>query len=234
VFCVHNIDIYLTCSSSSSFWFLKTRHVFVALRPFKFFDFDIKDQRYGGRHQVEHTTMAGAGTLRLPASSRTRWSVHIMILIAFLLGTLFGYVSRGSVTTKPKAPVVQQHGSVLRLSEIPSRPTSHSDEQGRPITKQQLVDPFVVPNFAGFSIATLLPNQRISSHQHDTMHEFFYIVSGTGVLQINGVDHSLAAGSFVHAVPGERHSFWASPETQEAMKMIVFGVTTGPKRTRIR
>ena len=176
----------------------------------------------------------GTGMLRLPTSSRTGWSVHIIILIAFLLGTLFGYASRGSVKNEPKAPVAQQHGSILRLSDVPSRPTSHSDEQGRPITKQQLVDPFVVPNFAGFSIATLLPNQRVSSHQHDTMHEFFYVVSGTGVLQVNGVDHSLTAGSFVHAVPGERHSFWAPPESQQAMKMIVFGVTTGPKRTRIR
>jgi quercetin dioxygenase-like cupin family protein len=182
-----------------------------------------------------------AGMLRLPASSRTGWSVHIIVLIAFLLGTLFGYVSRGDVNVNVeteesnKAPVLaKQHGSVLRLSEIPSRPTHHFDEQGRPITRQQLVDPFVVPTFAGLSVATLLPNQRVSSHQHDTMHEFFYVVSGTGVLQLNGDDrHSLAAGSFVHSVPGERHSFWTLPESQEAMKMIVFGVTTGPKRTSV-
>lgn len=186
--------------------------------------------KIGTAASLEHTTM-GTGTLRLPASSRTGWSVHIIILIAFLLGTLFGYVSRGGVKTEPIAQVVQ-HGSVLRISEIPSRPTSHSDEQGRPISKQQLVDPFVVPNFAGISIATLLPNQRVSPHQHDTMHEFFYVVSGTGVLQINGVDHSLAAGSFVHAVPGERHSFWNPLESQRAMKIIICGVTTGPKRIR--
>jgi quercetin dioxygenase-like cupin family protein len=174
------------------------------------------------------------GTLRLTStSSRNGWSVHIVILIAFLLGTLFGYGSRG-VITEPNAPVAQQHGSVLRLSEIPPRPTSHSDEQGRQITKQQLVDPFVVPNLAGLSIATLLPNQGISSHQHDTMHEFFYVLSGSGVLQINGVDYPLTAGSFVHAVPGERHSFWTSPESQQAMKMLVCGVTTGPKPARIR
>jgi quercetin dioxygenase-like cupin family protein len=175
----------------------------------------------------------GTGT-----SAHTRWSVHIIfVLIAFLLGTLFGYgVSRGSgvVTTELNAPVFQ-HGSVLRLSEIPSRPTSHSDEQGRPITKQQLVDPFLLPNLAGLSVATLLPNQHLASHQHDTMHEFFYVLSGSGVLQINGVDqYLLSAGSFVHAVPGEWHSFWVTPESQQALKMVVCGVTTGPKRTRIR
>jgi quercetin dioxygenase-like cupin family protein len=178
----------------------------------------------------------GTVTLRLPASSRNGCSVRIISLIAFLLGSLFGYVSRGDVKTELEAPVVQ-HGSVLRLSQIPSRPTSHSDEQGRPITKQQLVDPFVVPNLAGISIATLLPNQRLSSHQHDTMHEFFYVVSGTGVLQINGVDHLLAAGSFVHAVPGERHSFWVPPESQQVLEMVMCGVTVLPDLnalTRIR
>jgi quercetin dioxygenase-like cupin family protein len=188
---------------------------------------------FGRNHKtrvIEHRTM-GTGT------SRTRWSVHIIILISFLLGTLVGYVARGGVkTAEVKAPVaIQHHGSVLSLSEIPSRPTAHSDEQGRPITKQQLIDPFVVPSLAGLSVATLLPNQRLASHQHDTMHEFFYVLSGSGVLQINGVDqYLLSAGSFVHAVPGEWHSFWVTPESQQALKMVVCGVTTGPKRTRIR
>jgi hypothetical protein len=65
----------------------------------------------------------------------------------------------------------QEHEAELNQTEIPSRSTSHSDEQGFPITKQQLVDPFAVPNLPGISIATLLPNQCISSHQPDTMHE---------------------------------------------------------------
>jgi quercetin dioxygenase-like cupin family protein len=148
------------------------------------------------------------------------------VLLAFLLGLFLG---RKGGNSEPLQTLGASHGSVSRLSNIIPRLTSHADAHGRQITKQQLIDPFVVPNLAGLSVATLLPNQRISLHQHSTMHEFFYVLSGSGVIQVNGIDNSVEPGSFVHVAPGETHSFWVPSDSQQSMKMFVSGIAVGPK-----
>jgi mannose-6-phosphate isomerase-like protein (cupin superfamily) len=162
-------------------------------------------------------------------SSRRGVVQNWTVLIPFAFGAILGFCVRG-INIEEVAPGALK-GSVSRLGDIPASPTSHVDERGRhAITKQQLVEPFVVPNLAGISVATLLPDQTISSHKHETMHEFFYVLSGTGIVTVDEVDHGLAANSFVHVTPGELHSFQSSGSAKEPMKMVVVGVTTGPKR----
>ena len=156
-------------------------------------------------------------------------------LIAFLIGSLcgfsFSFIGCSSCQEKAEQAIVStpKHGSVVHISNVPSRSTSHTDSQGQPIAKQQLIESFDIPNLAGCSVATLLPKQRIELHQHVSMHEFFYILEGNLWGQIaEDSKIQLKPGSFVHVVPGEQHSFWN--EADHPSKMFFCGVTTGPKQ----
>ena len=102
----------------------------------------------------------------------------IMLIVGICIGTSFThihYVAKES-SIKRKTPST---GFVKQLSETPVRSTSHVDDTGRPITKQQLLEPFVLPNLVGFSIATFLPGQTMMPpHEHETLYEIFYVVEG--------------------------------------------------------
>ena len=153
---------------------------------------------------------------------RSGVSPNVKLVFALLVGILVGRLS----LPNPKGPL---HGSVKRLDDVPSRPTSHVDQQGRPITKQQLLEAFVVPNFVGFSVATFLAGQRMMpAHEHENLHEFFYVLEGTGVFEIDGVEKKMGPGTFLHLAPHERHGIWV-PDDGDPMKMAVFGVTVGKK-----
>ncbi len=68
------------------------------------------------------------------------------------------------------------------LSDTPVRNTVHVDDRGRPITKQQLLEPFVLPNLVGVSVATFLPGQTMMPpHEHESMHELFYVIEGGSI-----------------------------------------------------
>ena len=122
-------------------------------------------------------------------------------------------------------------GQVSYIDDIPVRSTVHVDEKGREITKQQFIEPFVIPNFAGFSVAKFLPGQTmLPPHEHETMHEIFYVLSGSGVFQINEVDHEINPGSFLHIAPKERHGIWVPDDFPDPLKMVVIGIAVGEKK----
>jgi quercetin dioxygenase-like cupin family protein len=109
------------------------------------------------------------------------------------------------------------------------RPIAYTDRNGNPCFKQQLVDSFsVVDNVSGISIATLQPQQSVEvhAHSHGTMHEFFYVLKGHGIIMLNHLNHDAKAGLFVHAAPGEPHAFYTH---DDQMKMLNVGVTIGSK-----
>lgn len=101
-------------------------------------------------------------------------------IIFLVLGILFGSTVTSiyhSALEKPKN--LPTKGIIATLDDTPVRKTSHVDEKGRPITKQQFLDAFVLPNFVGFSIATFLPGQvMMPPHEHETLYELFYVVEG--------------------------------------------------------
>ena len=101
--------------------------------------------------------------------------------------------------------------------------------------KQQLIEPFEIPNIAGFSVATLRPGQTVTEHVHESMIEAFFVLSGQGTISINQHETSISTGHFILVVPGERHSLWvdnvASGESSQDMVFLVLGIAEGP-RTR--
>jgi mannose-6-phosphate isomerase-like protein (cupin superfamily) len=106
--------------------------------------------------------------------------VNISLLIGMAIGVVIGLVM--SCIQRSTAHDFQQgakFGVFKTLAETPVRNTVHVDEVGRPITKQQLLEPFVIPNCVGFSVATFLPGQvMLPQHEHESMHvSSFSIIS---------------------------------------------------------
>ena len=120
-------------------------------------------------------------------------------------------------------------GMVTTLDQTPFRSTSHVDDKGRPIEKQQFLEPFVVPNFVGYSVATWKPGQiMMPVHEHRSMHEFFYVLEGSGMVQIEGKDYKVEKGWFLHMAPHEKHGIWVPEDSPDGdLKMAVCGVTVG-------
>jgi quercetin dioxygenase-like cupin family protein len=158
-------------------------------------------------------------------------SLVAALCVGILLGSFLqkGYdSSAGGSTSANRGP---KHGTILQLDDIPFRKTSHIDEEGRPIVKQQLLEAFAVPNFVGYSIATFKPGQvMMPPHEHKSMHEFFYVIEGTGVIQKDGVDHTVKPGTFLHMAPFEKHGIYIPKDATQDMKMVVCGVTVGDEK----
>lgn len=156
-------------------------------------------------------------------------SFVLFLIGIFCLGLIAGGAIQKGYDTLHKE-VGPKHGSVQQLEDVPFRKTSHIDEQGRPIVKQQLLEPFAVPNFVGYSIATFKPGQiMMPPHEHKSLHEFFYVIEGTGIIQKDGIDHKVKPGTFLHMAPFEKHGIWVPKDATEDMKMAVCGVTVGEK-----
>jgi hypothetical protein len=117
-----------------------------------------------------------ASPKRLPTVSRF---IKAEYLIVFFIGILFGHSFTSNFYLSKLKDALPSKGDIKQLSETPIRNTSHIDDQGRPITKQQLLEPFVLPNLVGFSIATFLPGQTMMPpHEHETLYEIFYVIEG--------------------------------------------------------
>mmetsp|Transcript_12000 Transcript_12000/g.14999 ORF Transcript_12000/g.14999 Transcript_12000/m.14999 type:complete len:180 (+) Transcript_12000:223-762(+) len=172
----------------------------------------------------------------VPQSSKSSFSCILPranLVIACAIGICLGAALQHVYSTSYALVKQQQDlksytttGLVTTLDETPVRKTSHVDEKGRPITKQQLLEPFVVPNFVGYSIATFLPGQTMMPvHEHRSLHEFFYVVEGWGYIQKDGVDHKVEKGWFLHMAPHEKHGIWVPEDAEGPLKMAVCGVT---------
>lgn len=155
-------------------------------------------------------------------------------LIVFLFGIAIGasLTSMNHAVTE-RANTGPLSGTIKSLESTPVRNTVHVDEQGRPITKQQLLEPFVIPNLVGFSVATFLPGQvMMPPHSHETMHELFYVIEGSGMFQINGEDKQVKPGTFLHMAPGEKHGIWVPNDFTGPLRMVVTGVAVGEKKVK--
>jgi len=156
------------------------------------------------------------------------------LIIGLAIGLFFGALTQSffmsSLPTdniRKKLETYAMTGVVKNLEDIRSRNTSHIDDRGRPITKQQLLEPFSIPKFVGFSVATFLPGQRMMPvHEHETLHEIFFVLSGSAFIQVDGVDHKVKPGTFLHMAPHEKHGIWVPREAEVPMKMAVCGVVT--------
>jgi quercetin dioxygenase-like cupin family protein len=68
---------------------------------------------------------------------------------------------------------------------------------------------------------TLYYNTIIWSEHHN---------QGSGMFEINGVQHEVSPGTFLHLAPTERHGIWVPKENEDPLKMLVTGVVVGEKK----
>lgn len=168
------------------------------------------------------------------ATSRKRQvhSTTFYWILVFGGGFLAGIVFCILVVNPTRCQFTHRAKGVLEhISNVPFRPTSHVDpKQESFIMKQQLIEPFEISNIAGLSVATLRPGRKIAEHEHESMLEAFYVLSGRGTISINQHESSIYAGHFVLVVPGERHSLWVDNEASQDMVFLVLGIAEGPRR----
>ena len=169
--------------------------------------------------------------------------LSIGVVLGFLLG---GRGSSSHNTTNNQlrvdvdkdAPASNKITSfVSHVDELPLQATSHAG-----VNKKVLSSPFdLASNFAGFSMASIQPGQRIESHHHPTMFEFFFVLSGEGYVATttiandasdqqssnsnnnNEVTSPLRKGSFLLTAPGDFHSFRVDNDKTEPLQMMYFG-----------
>ncbi|KAG7341586.1 cupin domain containing protein [Nitzschia inconspicua] len=152
------------------------------------------------------------------------------IIVSFLCGWLFGrHHERNPATTNvrtvtaPRAsPTAKLPSFVKHLADVKLRNTAHvNPDDGRPITKHQLLDPFVVPNVAGISVATIQEGQEVTLHSHMTMHEFFFVLEGSAIFTIEDEygtqqhKHDVRPGSFAYFAPPDRHGIQVAADSPD-------------------
>jgi hypothetical protein len=175
----------------------------------------------------------------------------------YYVGTYNGRISQKTTTIKAVLDQKKRRraSQIIRLDNVPLTSTSHVDNaHGRSITKQQLIEPFVLAhNLAGISVTSLLPGQTVYRHVHESMQEFFYILDGQGLVQLDDNDmteqeettrgipknsrntsvesstlswRSVSKGCLVYAAAREAHAFHVPENASQSMQMIFFGLTT--------
>mmetsp|Transcript_6269 Transcript_6269/g.14807 ORF Transcript_6269/g.14807 Transcript_6269/m.14807 type:complete len:201 (+) Transcript_6269:53-655(+) len=192
-------------------------------------------------------TIQGFSSPRRKEPSFTNSKSHLKILLAFLLGILIGRFGQADCSVTNNAAIRGAtaaatgdalQGSIRRLEDVPFRNTAHTDKStGTAVKKQQFLEPFVVPNLAGFSVATIQRNQTVELHSHRSMHEFFYVLEGSATFLMcdpgdtgskQHQEHRVDPGTFVHFAPNCVHGIVVEENSPSAdIKVLVAGVTVG-------
>ncbi|MBF0188167.1 MAG: cupin domain-containing protein [Magnetococcales bacterium] len=117
---------------------------------------------------------------------------------------------------------------IVSLSDLLDQPSIHNPE----ISKKILLNSGDAPHIKAVGQVTFTPGQVIPAHAHDDMHEIFMIRSGSGVIRINGAEHTLTSGSCTVVQPNEQHE--VENTGSEPMLLIYFQipiVATGSELT---
>ncbi len=113
-------------------------------------------------------------------------------------------------TINEAAPVVEHNGTVPVWWLVHPRELLEQTRGGY----LELVNEFEVPG-----------GGAVYPHSHPT-HEFYYVLSGRGVMTIAGEDRSVVQGDLVHIPPDEVHSL--RPESENApIRCFCFAVGVG-------
>lgn len=166
--------------------------------------------------------------MTVKGNQRSSSCFNTNVIVAFIVGTLIGGFLNSCASHNLRGGQGIEssiaRASIQHLEKIPIRNTSHKDDNGEYIKKQQFLEPFAVSRVTGFSVATLRPGQRVHRHEHENMHEFFYVLEGNGVFFVNDNKAQGYPGTFLHYPPHTAHEIYVPEISKEAMKMLVAGI----------
>jgi len=89
----------------------------------------------------------------------------------------------------------------IERKTLPAQMVSHN----RAIPKYSFCENGCVPNMIYFSQAEFPPGEIATAHRHIDMTELFYVVSGEGEIEVDGLVQPLCSGNCVVIEPGELH-----------------------------
>lgn len=109
--------------------------------------------------------------------------------------------------TGAQSPVLMDHSAITKLVE-----NSFSEPQQGNVTWQTLLSrPDTLTDSMCAGVATCPPQGHLALHQH-TQAEIYYIISGTGSVEVDGKRHRVSAGSVVW-IPGDVvHGVFCGPD----------------------
>jgi len=73
------------------------------------------------------------------------------------------------------------------------------------------------------------PSSEEVRHYHNEARQFFYVLSGSAVLEMEGQEHGVPAGSGIEVAPGVQHKFLNRSEQD-----VVFLVISAPSTKKDR
>lgn len=77
------------------------------------------------------------------------------------------------------------------------------------------------------------PSAGETEHSHSQAHQLFYVLSGTGTLEVGGTSVSFTSGQGIHIPPGTRHRF-ANHSDQDVVFLVISAPSTRGDRTDVR
>jgi len=72
----------------------------------------------------------------------------------------------------------------------------------------------------------LKPGAQLAPHFHDS-HEYYYLLSGEAIMQVDDEQRRLAPGDLVHIPRNAIHSIWPASDT-ESFRAMAFAVSFQP------
>ncbi len=96
-------------------------------------------------------------------------------------------------------------GKVFRIEEVPwSCPPGHYDA----FSKMLITPENSETRDIDFRISIYRPQGYAESHQHETAENIYYIIKGTGLVELDGEKHVVGANTVVYMPPGVKHGIW--------------------------
>ena len=99
----------------------------------------------------------------------------------------------------------------LNISELTGRPTSHNSGTKKVITTNPS-GPVMIKQIA---VGILQPGETIEEHRHPDLDEHYFVLSGSGSMQVEERIYELKKGDFILVTAGSLHRIYDITQTLE-------------------
>ena len=107
---------------------------------------------------------------------------------------------------------------LVHLEQVETQPTTHDPS----ILRRILLHESEMPASVRLSHAALAPGQRVEAHAHADICEVFYVLSGRGLITVEGSAHRIGSGSCMRVDAGEMHA--VCNDGDDDLVLLYFGV----------
>ncbi|KAG0223899.1 hypothetical protein BGX31_008285 [Mortierella sp. GBA43] len=109
----------------------------------------------------------------------------------------------------------------MKLTKLDSLPVAYVSHD-MTVEKKVMLKHGDVPHVSQLAVATLKPTEVATKHSHKDMTETFCFQSGTGEMEVDGVIHTVGAGTTITVYPNEEHEIRNTGS--ENLVVLYFGI----------